>query len=267
MEKFCNNCGNIGHYYRECKNPILSYGIILYHKMNDVTKIILIERRNSIAFIEFLRGKYDINNPSYIQILIDRMNMKEKQLIIDNNFDTLWRNLWVDLDNINNRIKREYEKSKINFNTLKKREKLNLQNFVNKSTTHYEENEWEIPKGRRNNREKNRSCAIREFEEETNISENKYKIFNNVVPLIEEYKGINNVNYKHVYYIARINKYEELNINPQNINQSLEVNSIQWLTKEECFQKLRKYSKEKIDVVNQFFTFIENINDDNIKNI
>ena len=55
------------------------------------------------------------------------MNMKEKKLIIDNNFDTLWRNLWVDLDNINNRIKREYEKSKINFNTLKKKEKMNLQ--------------------------------------------------------------------------------------------------------------------------------------------
>jgi len=267
MEKFCNNCGNFGHYYRECKNPILSYGIILYHNFDDEIKIILIERRNSIAFIEFLRGKYDINSPEYIQLLIDRMNLEEKQLIIDNDFDTLWENLWVDLNNINNRIKREYEKSKIHFNTLKKREKINLQYFVDNSSTKYVENEWEIPKGRRNNREKNKTCAIREFEEETNISEDKYKFFNNIVPLIEEYKGINNVNYKHVYYIAKINEFEELNINPNNSNQILEVNSIQWFTKEECFQKLRKYSKEKIKVVEQFFIFIENINDDNIKNI
>jgi len=267
MEKFCNNCGNIGHYYRECKNPIMSYGIILYHKFDDIIKIILIERRNSIAFIEFLRGKYDINNQEYIQVLIDRMNLQEKQLIINNDFDTLWKNLWVDLNNINNRIKREYEKSKINFNNLKKREKNNLKYFIDISSTSYQENEWEIPKGRRNNREKNKSCAIREFEEETNISEDKYKIINNIVPLIEEYKGINNVNYKHVYYIAKINEFEELNVNPNNSNQILEVNSIQWLSKEECFQKIRKYSKEKIQVVNNFFTFIENINDSNIKNI
>ena len=137
MEKFCNNCGNIGHYYRECKNPILSYGIILYHKFDDIVKIILIERRNSIAFIEFLRGKYDINNPEYIQLLIDRMNLKEKQLIIDNDFDTLWKNLWVDLNNINNRIKREYERSKIHFNTLKKREKNSLKYFIDNSSTQY----------------------------------------------------------------------------------------------------------------------------------
>ena len=45
-------------------------------------------------------------------------------------------------------------------------------------------------------------------------------------------------------------------VNPNNSNQILEVNSIQWLSKEECFQKIRKYSKEKIQVVNNFFTFI-----------
>ena len=57
------------------------------------------------------------------------------------------------------------------------------------------------------------------------------------MPLIEEYKGINNVNYKHVYYIAKINEFEELNINPQNINQSLEVNSIRFqLQKKNVFK-------------------------------
>mgnify|MGYP003336767374 CR=1 FL=1 len=30
MERYCNNCGNTGHYYKDCKLPILSYGIILY---------------------------------------------------------------------------------------------------------------------------------------------------------------------------------------------------------------------------------------------
>lgn len=264
MEKYCNNCGNYGHYYRECKNPILSYGIILYHKYHNNTKIVLIERRNSISYIEFLRGKYDINNNEYIQTLIDRMNITEKKLLLENDFDILWKNLWVNLDNINNRIKKEYEKSKINFYYLKKTKLLKL---INNSKTNYTENEWEIPKGRRNNKEKNKLCAIREFQEETNIQKKNYKIIENVAPLIEEYKGINNVNYKHIYYIAKIDKYEDLKIDLTNHNQILEVNSIKWLSKNECLEKIRNYNKEKMNVIKQFFSFIENINDTNIKNI
>ena len=35
--------------------------------------------------------------------------------------------------------------------------------------------------------------------------------------------GINNVNYKHVYYVAEANKYIDLKINQSNKNQILEV--------------------------------------------
>ena len=28
MNLYCNNCGNKGHIYRNCKFPVLSYGII-----------------------------------------------------------------------------------------------------------------------------------------------------------------------------------------------------------------------------------------------
>ena len=54
MEKYCNNCGNEGHYYRECRYPILSYGIILYDDSEkENIKIVLIERKNSLSYIEF----------------------------------------------------------------------------------------------------------------------------------------------------------------------------------------------------------------------
>ena len=29
-QKYCNNCGKFGHYFRECKCPITSYGIICF---------------------------------------------------------------------------------------------------------------------------------------------------------------------------------------------------------------------------------------------
>ena len=30
---YCNNCGNVGHVYKNCRHPILSYGIVLFHKI------------------------------------------------------------------------------------------------------------------------------------------------------------------------------------------------------------------------------------------
>ncbi len=27
---YCNNCGYIGHLYRDCKFPVLSYGVIIF---------------------------------------------------------------------------------------------------------------------------------------------------------------------------------------------------------------------------------------------
>ena len=59
MEKYCNNCGNKGHYYRNCRHPILSYGIILYKENKDnQINIVMVERKDTLAYIEFLRGKY-----------------------------------------------------------------------------------------------------------------------------------------------------------------------------------------------------------------
>jgi len=264
MEKYCNNCGNFGHYYRDCRYPILSYGIILYDdSIKNNIKIVLIERKNSLSFIEFMRGKYDINSKEYIQILFNRMSNNEKQLLVENDFDTLWKNLWVDFENVNSRIKREYTNSKKNFEILKS----SFNSIINNCDCNYLENEWEIPKGRRNNREQNKLTAIREFNEETNISQDNYKIIQNIVPLNEEYQGINKVNYKHVYYIAKLTKSTELYIDKKNKNQVLEVNNIMWVNRKECLEKIRGYSISKIKVINQFFDFIENIDSDNIKNI
>ena len=27
---YCNNCGNEGHLYRQCRLPVLSYGVLLF---------------------------------------------------------------------------------------------------------------------------------------------------------------------------------------------------------------------------------------------
>ena len=74
----CRNCGNFGHKLKNCKFPRLSYGIILF---NDKNEIVMIEKRDSISYIEFIRGKYTTDNIEYIQLLIDRMSVLEKKKI------------------------------------------------------------------------------------------------------------------------------------------------------------------------------------------
>ena len=68
-ETSCSNCGNIGHLFHNCKYPITSVGIIVYRNNNSNNKIeyLMIRRKDTIDFIEFIRGKYSLNNKEYIK--------------------------------------------------------------------------------------------------------------------------------------------------------------------------------------------------------
>ena len=56
----CNNCYKEGHYYRNCDQPLLSYGLCCFKKVNDKFNFLMVKRRNTYTYIEFLRGIYDI---------------------------------------------------------------------------------------------------------------------------------------------------------------------------------------------------------------
>lgn len=266
MEKhFCNNCGNYGHLYRECRHPVLSYGIILFHKDKDnIFRIVLVERKDSISYIEFIRGKYkSVYNQDYLNLLFSRISNNEKQRLIKNDFLPLWNQLWIHTDTINTRIKKEFLKSSQNFHKLKNGVKnesnhYNIVTLVENIKTNYENNEWEIPKGRRKKYENNKDCAIREFKEETNISEDNYKLFNNIIPISEEYTGINNVKYKHVYYLGKSNELIDLFIDQSNRDQYTEIKNISWLTKEESLSHIRDHDKTKKELIINLFNFLEN---------
>ena len=50
---YCSNCGKAGHNYKNCKNPIISYGIMLFRYDIDIFKLLLVQRKDSISYIEF----------------------------------------------------------------------------------------------------------------------------------------------------------------------------------------------------------------------
>ena len=46
MQNYCNNCGNFGHTYNNCRHPILSYGVVLFHIDNSgICRIVMVERK------------------------------------------------------------------------------------------------------------------------------------------------------------------------------------------------------------------------------
>ena len=96
----------MGHVYKDCRKPVLSYGNLIYDTKSEEPKILMILRKDSLCYIEFLRGKYSsIYNVDYLLLLFSRFSEDELKKINENNFDVLWNTLWIHTDTINNRIK------------------------------------------------------------------------------------------------------------------------------------------------------------------
>tara|TARA_B110000977_G_C10992359_1_gene460419 strand:- start:322 stop:1221 length:900 start_codon:yes stop_codon:yes gene_type:complete len=294
MEKklrFCNNCGNLGHYVRQCKEPKTSYGIIAisykkniknlidkikknleynyidvdnynYLHLNNINQIsnfynsikfLMICRKHSLNYIEFIRGKYNTFEAAICMLKL--MSKKEVNDIITNNFDYLWKNVWLETSNTH---LKEYKKSKNKFTSF-----INEDNIkeIKKLDIIYDVPEWGFPKGRKNMYEKNINCAIREFKEETQYFIEDKNISKNILPINEVYTGTDGNPYKNVYYITMDvdeDNYEKLNNN--------EVSCIKWVTYLEATKLLRPYYNSKKKILNNMMMFLINltrINDNN----
>jgi len=240
----CSNCGKIGHLFYQCKLPITSYGILLFRFTENIPEYLLIRRKDSFGYIDFIRGKYSLSNIYQIQKSIDEMCLVEKQRIIYNTFDVLWRELW----GVNSTLmyKSEEISSSKKFETLTNGILVNdkvvtLKDLVDRSTTSWQEQEWEFPKGRRNYKENDMECAFREFEEETGISKRNIQIIENVIPYEEYFVGSNFKSYKHKFYLA----YTSCNDIALDKIQRTEVSKMEWLTLDKCMQHIRPYNLEK----------------------
>ena len=261
---YCNNCGNYGHLYRQCKLPVLSYGILVFNVNSGTNQLLMIQRKDSISYIEFIRGKYELTNPEYIIQLFTNCSVKEKEFLKNHTFNEIWDNLWIKVTNQSERIKNEYKKSSYLFSRLLdgityNDKKYTLQELIECSMNNYATPEWEFPKGRRSNRENNIQCAIREFEEESGLSSNDYTLLENVSPISETYKGSNGVNYKHVYYLAfYIGPDTKPLIDSGKYEQYSEISDIQWLTIDECRAKIRPYNISKHGIITSCENFINN---------
>ena len=243
----CTNCGKTGHMYKDCKFPISSFGIILFRKKDGVKQYLCIRRKDTIGYVELIRGNYSIQDTVYLEYIIDIMTIGEKNKILTMSFRELWHDLWCKYDEENSKFRNEFLNSQRKFNQIKDL----LPQFIQKSKTNWIEPEWGFPKGRRNVSEADIDCAVREFEEEVGIYNNEYKLLKHIEPVIEEYKANNNVVYKHIYYISKYIGYtnREFFIDPNIKSQSNEIGLIKWFSCSELKHKIRDYHVQKYNII------------------
>ncbi len=235
----------------------ISYGIALcrYNEQkNKRAEILMIKKRYSYHFFNFVFGRYKPNDTKYLQHLFDNMSFAEKIDIIGMNFENMWYRIWLnnptkhfdisdvyDYINGNKLTKPKHnmssaDKYKSFFQKKNKFEKnfmgdsgKKLRSIINNSSD--AELTWEMPKGGKQDNETNIDCAIREFYEETSIASNKYKILYDVGPIIDTIVEEDTI-YQHCYYLAvvreGVNIFPKINFN--NFEQISEIEQLRWIS-------------------------------------
>lgn len=242
---YCNNCGGKGHLFRTCRDPVLSCGILLLDSpvlpaCPDDVRILMIRRKDSMSFAEFMRGKYDPNDEPYVATLIKNMTLKEQAGIASEPFEVLWKQLWGD-----DRTSSDFNPSREKFNQL---DRVRL---MRENLSVYTEPEWGFPKGRRMRGETDMACAVREFGEETNIPREAYTVLKNIV-FEETFMGLNNVRYRHVYFVALLTQPDLVNLNQRMTPmQRREISGIAWKTMADAEALIRPHHVERLGMLNQ----------------
>ena len=241
----CNNCGLMGHLFYNCKKPIMSFGIICYRIKDNKIEYLMIRRKDSLGYVDFLRGKYNQYNDYNLSNIISEMTSNEIMDIKNRTYSFLWNKLW-------NKKDEKFDKKIMEKFNFVKENKLHLFDINNKK---WNEPEWGFPKGRRNHKENDFDCSMREFEEETGYKRCKLKILKNIGYFEETFTGSNLKSYKHKYYLCNIEHKDS--INTENFQKS-EIGDMQWFTYEECNEKIRDYNFEKKDMLKKINSILNN---------
>jgi 8-oxo-dGTP pyrophosphatase MutT (NUDIX family) len=253
----CRNCGINGHLYKDCIHPIMSFGIICYKTdENNKIKYIMIQRKDSLSFMEFIRGKYNVNDILYIRQLVSSMTLNEKNLLINKQFDEIWNYAWYQNNASNIKHTTEYIESKHKFEYLVSN---NILSSITNNVMHVvdQEQEWGFPKGRRKLKESDIDCAVREICEETRLTSNDIQILEDILPFEEIFFGTNNVLYKHTYYIAKIiDKDIPISVDQNCVEQMREVRALNWFCYEEVLQRIKLYNIERHQIIQKTHSII-----------
>jgi 8-oxo-dGTP pyrophosphatase MutT (NUDIX family) len=219
-------------------DPIQSYGIILFYNHRNGPKFLLAQRRDTIEYVEFLRGGCTTDN---LETYISLMSQEERDRLQQYSFSELWDDLWV---NHNSRFFWEAQnKAKTKHAAIWPK----AQQLIQKTTSSIKEPSWGFPKGKPHTYETDLECAFREFKEETRINIGYTELLN-IPPVKELFLGSNGKPYSTLYYFAKvdyqlpISKFSINGIRKETVSE--EISNLQWCTFEEALSRLNPIRQE-----------------------
>lgn len=238
----------MGHLYRNCHFPLTSYGILLFRYNTAIADVeyLMICRRHTFGYVEFIRACYDIQNRDYIKQLLMEMTIAERTKIHTLTFRELWEDLWQQKHLCYNN---EYVKAHTAFRRLMGSEMFtDLLNGLPISV--WQEPEWGFPKGKRNISESPLQCAVREMHEESGlVYEKDYTSIGddrNVPKQVTEmFQSTDKRIYRHIYFIYAHSGVVDYVFSPTNRMQMREVSKIEWCTYADCLKNIRCYNVAK----------------------
>lgn len=220
----------------------------------------MIQRKDSLAFIEFVRGKYHLGNRAYIMRLFGDMTPDERARVETMPFHALWKSLWSGCERARS-TSVAYRYSEAKFYMIRRGYTIILNDdastplwfdlrwVLQNAPAAYDCSEWEFPKGRRKHQEGILACALREFSEETGIHHSDVRIVATQGPFEESYVGSNGCRYSNMYFLAeylldvpgegRVPVVE--NDNWTSLIQAREVSAVQWASRDEVLGMIRPF--------------------------
>jgi 8-oxo-dGTP pyrophosphatase MutT (NUDIX family) len=213
---------------------------------------LLIQRKDSLGFIELIRGKYKMGDVEYIKHNISGMTLGEREKINTMPYDQLWEELWGPAKDGFQAYRNEKEQGRQKLEALRSGTP-SLASLIAEADAPFDTPEWGFPKGRKNTHENEYACALRETWEETNIKESEITTIHNMEPISEMFTGSNGVQYCHKYFIA----YTTHGVGEENIHTAAktnehiqrEVGDIRWCSFDDAMTLIRKENPEKRDIL------------------
>jgi 8-oxo-dGTP pyrophosphatase MutT (NUDIX family) len=287
QQSYCSNCGGSGHTFRQCIEPVSSYGVLVFRwvgrsptwtqstefcknnrsptgLVNIVPEVLMIQRKDSLGFMDIMRGKYKVTEPEYIKKQLRGMTERERERLLNDEFEDIWNDLWGSDAESSMRYAHDRIVSKQKLAELRagienpSGDTYTLADLLRQEPSVYKTPEWGFPKGRRDACESDIDCAFRELFEETSISSDELWKVINVAPLIEQFYGSNDVHYRHSYYLAQYIGKRDIHFDILNTEMAKEIGSMAWKPLDEAIILLRPENVEKRGILVQLAGILRN---------
>ena len=256
MIKLCIKCGAEGHANRTCREPVTSYGIIIYRhakegelkgrlhpfvqspcnrhteppnfhqrpcRENEIL-FYLVERKDTIGFLNIVQGNY---NETTLRYAVDQLTCEERLKLRVMPFETLW--------GIAGTRKKDMQYCKNRF------QQTDWAAYLDRTQCLYREGDFLMPKGRLQYHESVMRCAIREFSEESGYPEDAVELLR-MKPYQETFTGPDAKLYRNVYFVGRLKDTARVTVNlGDDVAQSKEVRNMGFFNIVECQALIRNY--------------------------